>query len=143
MGSEMCIRDRVYTTPGSTISAGREWRTSCVAYSSTARRCTTSIYASWIARTSSGYRTVTGWKQNNLTYMDQANLNWAGNRLAKPGAWTSNGRSWRTTCSPSTLTGPRQCRNSILSSLLKYSGGHVVQYQGWVLNSAIWLGDGK
>jgi len=133
----------VYTTSGSTIFGGREWRTSCVAYSLTARRCTSSIYASWIARTSTGYRTVTGWKQNNLTYMDQANLNWAGNRLAKPGAWTSNGRSWRTTCSPSTLTGPRQCRNSILSSLLKYSGGHVVQYQGWVLNSAIWLGDGK
>jgi len=133
----------VYTTPGSTISAGREWRTTCAAYSSTSRRCITSIYASWIERTSTGYRTVIGWKQNNLSYMDQGNATWAGNMLAAPGDWQSGGRLWRTTCSPSTSTGPRQCRASIWSSLLKYSGGHVVQYQGWVINSVIWLGDGK
>jgi len=133
----------VYTTPGSTISAGREWRTTCAAYSSTSRRCVTSIYASWIARTSTGYRKVIGWKQNNLSYMDQGNVAWVGNPITKPGAWTSNGRSWRTTCSPSRSTGPRQCRTEIWSSLLTYSGARVVSYAAWVVNSVTWLGDGK
>jgi len=133
----------VYTTPGSTISAGREWRTTCAAYSSTSRRCVTSIYASWIARTSTGYRKVIGWKQNNLSYMDQGNVAWVGNPITKPGAWTSNGRSWRTTCSPSRSTGPRQCRTEIWSSLLSHSGARVVSYAGWVVNNVTWLGDGK
>jgi hypothetical protein len=133
----------VYTTPGSTISAGREWRTTCAAYSSTSRRCFTYIYASWIERTSSGYRTVVGWKLNNLSYMDQGNAAWVGNPLAAPGSWLSGGHRWRTTCSPSAATGPRQCRSEIWSSLLTHSGTRVVQIQAWVVNSVIWLGDGK
>lgn len=133
----------VYTTPGSTISAGREWRTTCTAYSSTSRRCFTYIYASWIEPTSSGYRTVVGWKLNNLTYMDQGNAAWVGNPLAAPGSWLSGGHRWRTTCSPSAATGPRQCRSEIWSSLLTHSGTGVVRIQAWVVNSVIWLGDGK
>jgi len=133
----------VYNTPGSTISGGREWRTTCAAYSSTSRRCITSIYTTWVARTPTGYRRVSGWTQNNLSYMDQGNTTWAGNPIAKPGAWTSNGRSWRTTCSPSSSTGPRQCRTEIWSSLLKYSGTRVLRYSAWVVNSVTWLGDGK
>jgi len=133
----------VYTTPGSTVSAGREWRTTCAAYSSTSRRCITSIYASWIERTSSGYRNVVGWKQNNLSYMDQGNATWVGNQLAAPGDWTSGGRLWRTTCTPSTATGPRQCRAYLWSSGLTYSGGRVVTVQSWVINSVTWLGDGR
>ena len=133
----------VYTTPGSTISAGREWRTSCRAYSSTARRCITSLYVSWIQRSSTGYRTVAGWRTNNVTFMDQGNLAWAGNRLARPGSWTSAGRRWLTTCGPSTSQGPRQCRANIWSTGLRWSRGHVVQYQGWAVNSVIWLGDGR
>lgn len=133
----------VYTTPGSTISAGREWRTTCGAYSSTSRRCFTSIYASWIERTSSGYRTVVGWKLNNLSYMDQGNAAWVGNPLAAPGEWESGGYRWRTTCTPSLAEGPRQCRVYIWSSGLEYSAGRVVHVQNWVINSVIWLGDGR
>jgi len=133
----------VYTTPGTTISAGREWRTSCVAYSSTSRRCSTSIYASWIERTPTGYRKVVGWKHNNLSYMDQGSTAWEGNPLAAPGEWQSGGHRWRTVCSPSVTQGPRQCRTQIWSSLLKYSGTQVVQYQDWVVNNVSWLGDGR
>jgi len=133
----------VYTTPGSTISAGREWRTTCEAYSSTARRCFTSIYASWIERTATGYRTVVGWKLNNLSYMDQGNATWAGNPLAAPGQWQSGGRRWRATCTPSLADGPRQCRSEIWSSLLTHSGTKVVTIQKWVVNNVIWLGDGQ
>ncbi|HEX3003825.1 MAG TPA: N-acetylmuramoyl-L-alanine amidase [Angustibacter sp.] len=133
----------VYTTPGSTISAGREWRTDCGPYSSTSRRCFTYIYASWIERTSTGYKTVVGWKRNNLNYMDQGNATWVGNHLAAPGEWASNGRQWKTVCSAPTADGARQCRAYIWSSLLKYDHGRVVQYQDWVINSMVWLGDGK
>ena len=132
----------VYTTPGSTISAGREWRTTCEAYSTTARRCFTSIYASWIERTSTGYRNVVGWKLNNLSYMDRGNAAWAGNPLAAPGEWQSGGHRWRTTCTPAVAVGPRQCRSEIWSSLLTHSGTRVVQFQAWVVNNVIWLGDG-
>ena len=133
----------VYTTPGSTISAGREWRTTCEAYSSTARRCFTYIYASWIEATSSGYRTVVGWTLNNLSYMDQGNATWVGNPLATPGQWESGGHRWRTTCTPSLADGPRQCRSEIWFSLLTYSGTKVVTIQKWVVNNVIWLGDGR
>jgi len=133
----------VYTTPGSTISAGREWRTTCEAYSSTSRRCFTYIYASWIEATSSGYRTVVGWKLNNLSYMDQGNAAWAGNPLAVTGAWQSGGYRWRTTCSPSVAKGPRQCRSETWSSLLTHSGTRVVRFEAWVVNNVMWLGDGR
>ncbi|MEO8555938.1 MAG: N-acetylmuramoyl-L-alanine amidase [Actinomycetota bacterium] len=133
----------VYTTPGTTISTGREWRTTCEAYSTTARRCFTSIFASWIERTSSGYRTVVGWKLNNLSYMDQGNAAWGGNPLAAPGEWQSGGHRWRTTCSPAVTVGPRQCRTEIWSSLLTHSGTKVVRFEAWVVNNIVWLGDGK
>lgn len=110
----------VNRTPGSLYTTTHEWRTTCAPYSS-ATRCQVMILSAGV------------WKQNNWAYLDQGNAAWARNHLAYPGLWSSAGRALSTSCSPSSSTGPRVCRTNFWSA----------SSASWVIDSFVWLGDGR
>src|SRR5690606_1344994 len=73
----------VYTTPGRHSVNGREWLTTCGAYSSVIDRCRTEILASTVVKSGSSYRHVQAWVFNNLTYLPAPRAAWRGNPLAE------------------------------------------------------------
>ena len=134
----------VYTTPGYRMVNGREWNTTCGAYSSTATRCTATILATVVKKTTTGFVAVTDWAFNNLTYVDQAGPAWATNPLARTGSYTSGGRQWTTTCTPNVVVGPRTCRTSLWATVYgrtARAGGGYTYYakKAWVFNNVVVL----
>jgi hypothetical protein len=114
------LPDPTYRTPGLRYS-NRVWSTSCGAYS-TGTRCQ-------VQQRTTGQP----FQMNNWSYFDQGFASWAGNTLATPGTWTSNGRTYSTTCSPNSATGARSCRTVVRNS----------PTAPWVISSMVWLGDGR
>ena len=82
----------VYTTPGVHHVNGRQWKTTCEAYSSQVERCRSEIWGQRVLRMSDQWRVEGGWIFNNLTYRPSERRMWAGNPLATPGEHTLNGR---------------------------------------------------
>lgn len=132
----------VYTTPGGHIQNGRLWSTTCEKYSSVVVRCTTNIWATQVVRSGGGYRSVTGWHFNNLTYLPSARTAWTGNPLGGYGVvggtanWTSSSRRWRTECDTA-ATGRGGCRSYIWTNYIARSGGSYVTRSGWVFNNIV------
>lgn len=114
------ILDSVNRTPGARYTSTHQWRTTCVPYS-TATRCQVEILSGGV------------WRSNNYAYHDQGSTSWAGNVQAKPGTYTTGGSTYRTACAPSVATGPRSCR----TDEWKPATGT------WMVNSYVWLGDGR
>jgi probable HAF family extracellular repeat protein len=134
----------VYTTPGFWVVNGREWNTTCQPYSTTATRCTALIKATQVKLTATGFVAVTDFVFNNLTYTDRASSAWSTNPLAVTGTFTSAGRLWSTTCSPSVATGPRTCRTYIWATVygrtaLSTGGYTYWQKNQWVFNNMVVL----
>lgn len=124
----------VYVTPGYWLVNGREWNTTCAAYSTTATRCTATIKATQVKKTTTGYIAVTDWVFNNLTYTDQAGPAWATNPLAVTGTFTSGGRLWSTSCSPNTTSGSRTCRTYIWATVYGRTALPTGSYAYWQRN---------
>lgn len=100
----------VYTTEGIHNVNGREWRTTCEAYSQT-KRCRTEIKATQVSQINGRFVAKTDWVFNNLTYLPAARGLWKGNPLGNPGNWTAaDGRRWYTECDNAT-TGRNGCRS--------------------------------
>lgn len=114
------VLDPVNRTPGTRYTSTHQWRSTCGPYS-TATRCRVEILSGGV------------WKTNNWAYHDQGNTSWKGNPQATPGAWTSGGRQYSTACSPNAASGPRYCRTNIWQPATAT----------WVINSFVWLGDGR
>lgn len=134
--------DPLYLTPGTRTVNGRDWRTRCEPYGSSATRCFTEIRATQVARTSRGYVTTTGWVFNNLTYRDVDGVSWKSNVLATPGERTSGGRRWKVVCSE--LAGWRRCTSHIWATVISRqaapSGGYTYRTYGtWQFNNVVWL----
>lgn len=110
----------VNRTPGVLYTSTHEWRTSCGPYS-TATRCYVEIF------------TGGAWKRNNWAYTDQGNTSWAGNRLAVTGGWSDGVHAYSTNCSPIVTTGARSCRTVVWNGTTRM----------WVIDSIVWLGDGR
>lgn len=110
----------VNRTPGSLYTTTHEWRTTCGPYS-TATRCQVMILGAG------------GFKQNDWAYLDQGYASWAGNHLAYSGQWSSAGRALSTSCSTTSQTGPRVCRTDVWNA----------SSRSWVIDSYVWLGDGR
>lgn len=106
----------VYTTPGQHAINGREWSTSCYAYSSTINRCSTELL-------------VDGeWVHNNLTYLPVPRGWWGDNPMANTGEWTDGlGYEWRTECDTA-ATGRGACRVYIWDGFT------------WVVNNIVLFG---
>ena len=129
----------VYTTPGTHVVNGRQWRTTCERYSSTVERCRTEIFASQLQMVSGSWRWVTGWKFNNLTYKPSPRAAWVGNPLATPGEHVVSGRRWKTECDTA-VTGANACRSSIWSQVpiaVSNSPLKVTFVWQWVFNSVV------
>ncbi len=129
----------VYSTPGSHVINGREWRTTCEKYSTT-ERCRTDIRATQVTRVGARYVKKTDWYFNNLTYLPSSRSVWGTNPLANTGKWRdAQGRQWRTECD-SINTGRNACRTYIWST--KVNGYEIapgkwkyVTEQEWVFNN--------
>ncbi|MFD0867052.1 hypothetical protein ACFQ06_14715, partial [Tessaracoccus lubricantis] len=127
----------VYTTPGTHTLNGRQWRTTCEAYSSTVERCRTEIRATTIAYTGGRYVETYDWTFNNLTYKPSPRAQWVGNVLATPGEHTSGGRRWKTECDTA-WTGRGACRSSIwMTTYTRGSAGGYVARSEWVFNNIV------
>ena len=74
----------VYTTPGTHVVNGREWRTTCEPYSQT-QRCRTEIKATVVPYSGGKFVQTTGWAFNNLTYAASPRMLWEGNPLGGNG----------------------------------------------------------
>ncbi|EWT07530.1 hypothetical protein N864_06380 [Intrasporangium chromatireducens Q5-1] len=109
----------VNRTPGYFYTGTHAWFTSCGAYS-TATRCYVQIYSS-------------RWKRNNWAYTDQGYSSWQGNRLAVTGRWSDGVHAYSTNCSPNVATGARSCRTVVWDA----------NARTWVIDSMVWLGDGR
>lgn len=98
-----------YITEGTHLVNGREWRTTCEAYSQT-KRCRTDIKATQVAEVDGRFVSKTGWFFNNLTYLPSARSLWKNNKLGYTIDWVdADGRKWSTSCdTPS--TGRNGCR---------------------------------
>ena len=132
----------VYTTPGGQISGGRLWNTTCEMYSSNVVRCRTHIWATQVRTGDNGYRPVTGWVFNNLTYLPSPRATWAGNNLGQTNEhWQSSGRSWKTVCD-TPATGRGGCRSYVYSQFPAIgtdSDGKPSYFtdSGWVFNNIV------
>ncbi len=129
----------VYTTPGTHYVNGRTWRTACSSYSTTVTRCSTDIIATTVTATGGGFRSVTDWTFNNLTYLPSPRAPWAGNPLATPGNHTIDGRRWRTECDTPT-TGRNGCRSYIEASVVDVISRNPVRHgwrTKWVFNNIV------
>ncbi|MCG6568595.1 hypothetical protein [Tessaracoccus sp. ZS01] len=54
-----------------------------------------------------------------------------------PGEHTVNGRQWRTTCEPYSVT--KRCRTEIMATVVSWDGAKFVQKNGWVFNNLTYL----
>ncbi|SHJ10646.1 hypothetical protein SAMN02745244_01730 [Tessaracoccus bendigoensis DSM 12906] len=133
----------VYTVPGTRTVNGRQWRTTCENYSSTAR-CRTEIWATVITRTPAGsYKRTDGWAFNSLTYRWSPRPIWKHNPLGAYGVvggtttWTSaEGRQWKTICDTS-ATGRGACRSYLMTTVISFSDGHFTSGSQWVFNNQV------
>ena len=134
-------RTAPYTLPGTHALNGRDWHTSCEPYSKT-ERCRTTIWATVVAREGDSYVRKQGWAFNNLTYLPfMTRGEWGANPLARPGAFTSAGRRWRTECD-TPATGRGACRSYILSTVYtataRPTGGYAFgQTNQWQFNNMV------
>ncbi|MBB1483813.1 hypothetical protein H5392_08065 [Tessaracoccus sp. MC1865] len=127
----------VYTTPGTHTLNGRQWKTTCAAYSPTIDRCRTEIFATQITRDAAGrFSQANGWAFNNLTYKPVAHKLWGANPLANPGEWTEGGRRWRTECGTA-ATGKDGCRSYIHGTAYTSVGGRVEAVNQWMFNNIV------
>lgn len=137
----------LYTTDGTHLVNGREWRTHCEPYSST-RRCWTEIKATTIKYVDGRYQSTTDWTFNNLTYAASPRSLWRRNPLGADGAvrgtaqWTGDdGRQWRTECDTA-KTGGNGCRSYTFSSVIEAfrTPRGATAYRSvrkWVFNSIV------
>lgn len=130
----------VYTTPGVHNVNGREWRTTCEAYSQT-KRCRTEIKATQVSEVKGRFVAKTDWVFNNLTYLPAARALWKGNPLGGNGvvgekvAWTApDGRTWSTECDTST-TGSNGCRSYTVSKVIEAFQSNGTWSYRWVTKS--------
>jgi len=78
------------------------------------------IWATTVVARDGRYITQTGFAFNNLTYLPQMTREeWAGNPLARTGAWTAaDGRGWRTECDTA-ATGRGGCRSYAVADVVE------------------------
>ncbi len=108
----------LYSTPGHHIVNGRQWFTTCEAYSQT-QRCRTQIWGTTVTYAQGRFVQRTGWQFNNLTYLPSPRSLWTGNRLGHTNAWTAtDGRKWRTECDTA-ATGRNGCRSWTTSRVVQ------------------------
>ena len=138
-------RSAPYTAPGHHLLNGRQWMTSCEAYSAT-ERCRTEIWATVVTRVNHQYSIKQGWAFNNLTYLPfMTRQQWSANPLGHEGAWTAaDGSSWRTECD-TPATGTDACRSyrltTVYSATAKPTGGYLfAQANQWVFNNIVMFG---
>lgn len=116
-------------------------------YSSDVVRCRTDIWASDVEYVNGTYRSVVGWKFNNLTYLPSVKSRWEGNNLAQDAEWVSGGRKWRTECDTAE-TGRGGCRSwvwtkrTIVTTEYHANGDGVSGYgrytsEGWYFNNIV------
>ncbi|GAB3815735.1 hypothetical protein GCM10028820_13810 [Tessaracoccus terricola] len=116
--------DDVYTTEGTHVVNGREWRTACEPYSQT-RRCRTDIKATVVTYQSGRFVSTYDWTFNSLTYAPSPRSLWQTNPLGGYGkvggtaAWTgTDGRAWTTECDTAT-TGRGGCRSYTAADVIE------------------------
>ena len=138
----------VYTTPGTHTYNGRQWRTTCAAYSSQIDRCRTDIMATQVTSVNGAFVSKTDWYFNNLTYVESPRSLWTTNPLGGYGTpgpkdftWTSGGRQWRTECDTA-VSGGGGCRayiwGSFITSRLDSAGNRVFFWdKGWIFNNIV------
>ncbi len=138
----------VYTTPGTHNYNGRQWRTSCSAYSTQIDRCWTDIWATQVTYEGGKFVAKNDWYFNNLTYVASPRRLWTTNALGGYGkrgpltfTWTSNGRQWKTECDTA-ASGRGGCRSYIygssITSRLDASGNRVYYWtKGWTFNNIV------
>ncbi|GAA4898315.1 hypothetical protein GCM10025789_15200 [Tessaracoccus lubricantis] len=138
-----------YTKPGKFTLNGRDWMTTCEAYSQT-ERCRTEIWATVVLVEDGKFVRKSGWAFNNLTYLPYMTREaWKGNPLGdlastKEGLFTSAGRQWRTECDTA-ATGRGACRSYTLTTVYaataKPDGGYAFsQSNQWVFNNIVMFG---
>lgn len=125
----------VYTVPGEHTVGGRLWRTTCEPYSDTTR-CRTEIWAHSVLPDGDSFRHHKGWTFNSLTYLWSKRSMWAGNPLATPGTWRSDGQLWRTDCD-SAATGRGACRTWLWQPAVERIGDSYRVAPGWVFNNQV------
>ncbi|MFD0864658.1 metallophosphoesterase family protein [Tessaracoccus lubricantis] len=119
---------------------GRDWLTSCEAYSQT-ERCRTDIWATTVVAENGRFVVKQGWAFNNMTYLASARALWKGNPLGESGEFSSAGRQWRTECDTE-ATGRGACRSyaraTVVSAKVNALGTYEFsQAAQWVFNSAV------
>ena len=130
----------VYITPGKHTVNGRQWSTTCEAYSSNVTRCRTEIWATQVTEKNGRYVTSNGWVFNNLTYKASPRATWINNNLGRSSQWVSNGRDWYTECDTPT-TGRNGCRSYIwgtaISAQQTATGTKYAKVEGWQFNNMV------
>lgn len=128
----------VYTTPGIHHVNSRMWSTECGAYSSTVHRCRTEILADTVVREGTRFKAIRSWVFNNLSYLSAPRATWGDNELANPGAYTINGRRWRTECD--TAATGNGCRSYLWTTVYESSGSGYRAVNKWVFNNQVAFG---
>jgi N-acetylmuramoyl-L-alanine amidase/FlgD Ig-like domain len=129
----------VYTTTGLRTSGGRLWSTTCTTVTLTLRVCAVRIWGTAWEPFQGGYVQANLWLSNNYTNLAFVSSAWTGSVAATPGATSSGGRSYRTTCVPDAATGPRTCNSLILGTVIVPSHGTFVTAPAWLLNTITYL----
>ncbi|GAA4891111.1 hypothetical protein GCM10025789_04760 [Tessaracoccus lubricantis] len=139
------VRTAPYTEPGKHRLNGRDWMTTCEAYSQT-ERCRTEIWATVVKVEDGQFVRESGWAFNNLTYLPfMTREAWKGNPLGQAGTFTSGGRQWKTECDTA-ATGRGACRSytmtTVYAATAKPEGGYAFsQSNQWVFNSIVMFGN--
>ncbi|MDO5676692.1 MAG: bifunctional UDP-sugar hydrolase/5'-nucleotidase [Propionibacteriaceae bacterium] len=100
---------------------GRDWKTTCEAYSKTTR-CTTLIWGTTVKRVGNKYVQTNGWQFNNMTYLPAKKALWGKNPLANTGTFVSGGRDWETECNTA-RSGGNGCRSYVQASVIEAKPG--------------------
>ncbi|WP_220488271.1 endo-alpha-N-acetylgalactosaminidase family protein [Tessaracoccus sp. MC1756] len=133
-----------YTLPGRHDFNGRQWFTTCEAYSQT-ERCRTEIWATVVKVEDGKFVRESGWAFNNLTYLPYMTRQaWKGNPLGQAGEFTSARRQWKTECDTA-ATGRGACRSytmtTVYAATAKPAGGYTFsQSNEWVFNNIVMFG---
>ncbi|GAA4904959.1 hypothetical protein GCM10025789_25230 [Tessaracoccus lubricantis] len=141
------IRTVPYTLPGTHDFNGRQWMTTCEAYSQT-ERCRTDIWATVVRVDNGRFVRESGWAFNNLTYLPfMTRTAWKGNPLGQAGEFTSGARQWRTECD-TPATGRGACRSYTMTTVYaakpKATGGYAFsQSNQWVFNNIVMFKPGS
>ena len=142
------VRTAPYTMPGYHLINGREWMTTCTAYSQT-ERCRTEIWATVVKIDNGRFVRKTGWAFNNLTYLPfMTRAQWANNPLGRTGRFVgTDGAQWRTECDTA-ATGSNACRSyrltTVYNAFARPSGGYLFSQENkWVFNNIVMFGNYK